>query len=56
MPADWHVRGIGDFNGDGKSDVLWQNDNGGVALWQMNGNQFTGLGVASMPADWHLIA
>ncbi len=26
-----------DFNGDGKSDILWQNDNGAVHTWQMNG-------------------
>ena len=24
----WHVEGTGDFNGDGKSDILWQNDDG----------------------------
>jgi hypothetical protein len=29
---------LGDFNGDGKADVLWQNSNGQVALWQMNGD------------------
>ena len=22
----WHVKGTGDFNGDGKSDILWQSD------------------------------
>ena len=25
------------FNGDGKSDILWQNDNGTPAIWLMNG-------------------
>ena len=24
----WHIEGIGDFNGDGKSDIIWQGDNG----------------------------
>ena len=27
-----------DFNGDGKSDILWQNDNGQVAIWELNGD------------------
>ncbi len=29
--------GTGDFNGDGDSDILWQNANGQVAIWEMNG-------------------
>ena len=33
----WHVEGTGDFNGDGKSDILWQNDNGTPAIWLMDG-------------------
>jgi hypothetical protein len=33
----WHVIGSGDFNGDLKSDILWQNDNGQAAVWLMNG-------------------
>ena len=32
----WHVKGTGDFNGDGHADILWQNDNGSVAIWLMN--------------------
>jgi alpha-tubulin suppressor-like RCC1 family protein len=26
-----------DFNGDGKSDLLWQNTNGAASMWLMNG-------------------
>ena len=29
----WHVVSIGDFNGDGKSDVLWRNDSGYTTEW-----------------------
>jgi hypothetical protein len=37
-PAGWKVVGVGDFNGDGKSDLVFQNQTSGVlALWYMNG-------------------
>ncbi len=35
--ASWHVVEVGDFNGDGNSDILWRNDNGALAEWLMNG-------------------
>jgi len=36
--ASWHVVEIGDFNGDGRSDILWRNDSGALAEWLMSGN------------------
>ena len=38
-PTSWHVAGTGDFNGDGRDDVLWRNDNGQLSNWlgQANG-------------------
>ena len=39
--ASWSVAGIGDFNGDGNSDILWRNINGTLADWSMNGPQIT---------------
>jgi hypothetical protein len=29
----WHVVGTGDFNGDGRTDILWQNDDGTMRDW-----------------------
>ena len=39
--ASWKVVEIGDFDGDGKSDILWRNDSGAMAEWLMNGSQVT---------------
>ena len=39
MPLNWHIDGTGDFNGDRKSDILWRNDAGLVAVWDMDGNR-----------------
>ena len=45
-----------DFNGDGLSDILWQNDDGSAAIWRMNGASVIGGGVLAInpgPA-WHI--
>ena len=36
--------GTGDFNDDGDSDILWQNTNGQVSIWEMNGTNVIGGG------------
>src|SRR6266545_3554224 len=57
LTTDWHVQGVGDFNGDGNSDVLWRQDGSGqVYVWEMNGQQVQAEGaVAHVPVtnDWH---
>jgi FG-GAP-like repeat len=35
---------------DQKSDIVWLNDSGGVAIWQMNGSSVVSAGLASAPA------
>ena len=29
----------GDYNGDGKSDILWEDNSSNLAVWYMNGAQ-----------------
>jgi FG-GAP-like repeat/Peptidase M10 serralysin C terminal len=41
----------GDFNGDGRADILWRNDNGAVAAWIMNGNALLGGGTIGQPGN-----
>jgi hypothetical protein len=50
--------GTGDFNGDGLSDILFQNSvTGQAAIWEMNGTSVIGGGViASNPGPgWKLV-
>jgi Ca2+-binding RTX toxin-like protein len=54
----WHIAGIGDFNADGRSDILWRNDNGVMYdfLGTTNGG-FVNNGNASYVAvdnAWHV--
>jgi serralysin len=53
----WNIANAAlDYTGDGKSDILWQNDSGQVAVWQMNGLQIAGGGnSATSTADWALV-
>ena len=37
---NWEIRGVGDFNHDGKPDLLWQDQStGDVAVWTFNNEQ-----------------
>ena len=41
--SGWDLRGVGDFDGDGKQDLLWYHaSRGTVAVWFMNGTGYTG--------------
>ncbi|MCK1667753.1 FG-GAP-like repeat-containing protein [Bradyrhizobium sp. 153] len=54
--AGWRLAGVGDFSGDGKSDLLLLNDvTHSVAVWLMNGSQVTAnpqIGTISASAGW----
>ena len=55
MPTNWNIAGIGDFNGDGKSDLLWRNDAGVTAIWDMNdGAILDGSSLGAVPLNWHI--
>jgi hypothetical protein len=57
ISEDWQVQGLGDFNGDGKTDVLWRNqgpgvDIGNLFVWVMDGpNVVGGTGYTAAQAD-----
>jgi hypothetical protein len=56
---DWKIVGAGDFNGDGKPDLVWQHTTGGwLCVWLMNGSTMQSA-VYLNPAQvtdqsWHL--
>jgi len=58
MSNVWHVEAIGDYNGDGRDDILWRHDNGTIIDWlgtasggftDNSGNLFTSIALA-----WHV--
>jgi hypothetical protein len=58
--AAWHVVGTGDFNGDGRVDILWRNDNGKITDWLGNANGGFNGNLAnadnSVTSNWQVIA
>jgi Ca2+-binding RTX toxin-like protein len=60
VPTDWHVASIGDFNGDGKDDVLWRSDSGQTTDWlgsSSGGFSDNYSNAASfVPTSWHVQA
>jgi hypothetical protein len=53
----WVIAGTGDFDGDGKSDILWLNKNTGQAvIWLLNGTTVIGGGSAGSAANPWTIA
>jgi len=60
--ASYGIAGIGDFNGDGKSDILWRSSNGSLVEWLMNGSTIVSSGNVTLngaaitpDASWHVV-
>jgi hypothetical protein len=59
ISTDWQVQGTADFNGDGKTDILWRNQNaaagdaGFLYVWMMDGpTVIAGTGYTNSQADF----
>jgi hypothetical protein len=46
---------FGDFDGDGNADLIWRNDSGAVATWQMGIGGISGHFLPTVGNDWHLV-
>jgi hypothetical protein len=54
VPANWSIVMTGDYNGDGKSDVLWRDTSGDVGIWFMNGAQAQFASVGNVSTVWSI--
>jgi FG-GAP-like repeat/FG-GAP repeat len=55
VPLSWTIAGIGDFDGNGSTDILWRNPTGAVAVWLMNGlsvQSSTTIGNVDVTNNW----
>jgi hypothetical protein len=56
VATSWNIVALGDFNGDGKKDIVWQNSSSGqVAVWTMNGATRLGsYAIGSAAPPWQV--
>lgn len=42
--SNWEIEGVGDFNSDGRADIVWRELGGSnlTVVWYLNNNQYTG--------------
>ena len=52
----WHLAGAADFNGDGKTDILWENRvTGERVIWLMNGTSIgSGVDLGAFATEWDI--
>ena len=51
----WHAVATADFNGDGQNDILFQNDNGAIVDFLMNGTSIAAENALTSPGSaWHV--
>lgn len=54
---DWYVAQTGDFNGDGKADLVWARVVGKeTAIWLMEGTSMTSGAIVVSDPNWHVSA
>ena len=58
IPLNWQIQGTGDFNGDGRDDILWRKDDGTVGNWlgtASGGFAINGSLLSPVATSWHIV-
>ena len=59
VPTDWQVAAVGDFNGDGRDDIMWRNSDGRMSNWlgKTDGGFIDNAAnsLTDAPTSWHIV-
>jgi AMMECR1 domain-containing protein len=56
VPVEWHIAGVGDFNGDGFADLVWEDTiTGQRGIWLLkNGVLSSSINLPAVPVEWKI--
>jgi FG-GAP repeat len=56
VDPSWHIAGVGDFLGNGQSDLVWERNNGEHLIWILSGGipQYS-IGLPTLRGGWHVV-
>jgi len=56
MPVEWHIAGVGDINGDGNADLVWEDTmTGQRGIWFLkNGVVSSTIFLPTVAPEWHI--
>jgi hypothetical protein len=56
VPLTWSIAGIGDFDGNGSTDILWRDNAGNVGIWLLKGTQIqSSATLGNVPLNWTVV-
>jgi hypothetical protein len=56
LGASYSLAATGDYNGDGKGDLIWTSTSHDVLMWRSNGTAFVKNSVGSYGAGWSIVS
>jgi FG-GAP repeat len=52
VPGTFQIAQTGDYNGDGKTDILWSDGSGHYSTWFMEGASIMSMGAIGTVLGW----
>ena len=53
VASNWSIAQTGDYNGDGKTDILWIDNKGDIAIWFIDDAQtLTSASLGTIGTNW----